>query len=186
MFKCDKDVILIPFIVYSHYDEIMSNAHTNLIVIRQNTVEWFESHGRAYLGDITPEENEKIMTSSNSFLQQFVEKLNKHARINSRYKNITPRKYKLLTPDFLCPNFGPQGNDKLCMTWILYVLIQIIRNPEEDTKQIIDDMIKVDLENDYNLLLLLKTFIMNLQILATTITFLKVWKILILNYQNKN
>lgn len=150
VFECDKDVILIPF---------MTDAHANLIIIRQNRVEWFEPHGPVYSGNRSREENEKINTLSNNFLQQFVEKLNEYAIINmnspDENKNITPRKYQLLTPDFLCPNFGPQGNDKLCMTWSLYLLVQIIRNPEEDTKQIIDGMINVD----YNKRLKFITFI---------------------------
>jgi hypothetical protein len=125
VFECEKDVILIPYII---------PGHANLIIIRQNTVEWFEPHGPK-----TP--NKQMNILSNNFLQQFVEKLNEYAITTLPYEYITPRKYQLLTPDFLCPNFGPQGNDKLCMTWSLYVLVQIVKNPSEDTKTIIDKVL---------------------------------------------
>jgi len=71
VFECEKDVILIPYII---------PRHGNLIIIRQNTVEWFEPHGAIYKG-----KNKQMNTLSNNFLQQFVEKLNEYAIININY-----------------------------------------------------------------------------------------------------
>lgn len=134
VFECEKDVILIPYMI---------PGHANLIIIRDNLVEWFEPHGDSY-------EDETIQTLSESFLELFIEKLNKKAienfePINQINENLKPQKrtFRLETPEILCPYDGPQKSDKYCMTWSLYVLAQIVKNPREDTKTIIDEILDI-------------------------------------------
>ena len=138
VFECEKDVILIPYMI---------PGHANLIIIRDNLVEWFEPHGNSF-------KDTTIQTLSESFLDLFIEKLNEKAienfePINQINENLKPQKrtFRLETPEILCPDDGPQKSDKYCMTWSLYVLTQIVKNPREDTKTIIDKILDIKYSN---------------------------------------
>jgi hypothetical protein len=144
VFECKKDVILIPFLI---------PRHANLIIIRDNVVEWFEPHGPKYLND------SQMKELSESFLGQFIDKLNETAikkfkeefNTDSNIKH-QKRPFRLETPDILCPNDGFQQTDKFCMTWSLYVLVQIVKNPEINTIDVINNVLKINYPERCNII----------------------------------
>ena len=138
LFVCNKQLntIIIPLIIW--FNDI--DGHANLLIIRNNIVEWFEPHGDAYKNNLNNDvTNIEINNLTKTFLELFIDKLN----TNNFNCNKT---FVLKTPEMLCPLFketSVQQNDNLCMIWMLYVLVQIVKNPTNDTTKIINNMLKI-------------------------------------------
>ena len=139
VFKCKTNAtsILIPLLI---------PGHANLLIIRPRfyVVEWFEPHGSNYQG--SESETKIIQNLVQQSVNDFVDQLNNKYQSSfksSEFNSITLRKFKLVSPDVLCPLDGVQKIDNYCMLWMFYVLIEIIKNPYDDTSEIIDYLIKL-------------------------------------------